>query len=43
MLIFPPFWTHLHRGAPPVSEVKYNLTNYLVLWPKDDPAQSTVS
>lgn len=43
MLIFPPFWTHLHRGAPPVREVKYNLTNYLVLWPKDDPAQTTVS
>jgi hypothetical protein len=21
--LFPPFWTHLHRGVSPVSEVKY--------------------
>lgn len=31
LLLFPPFWTHLHRGAEVKSGVKYNITNYLVL------------
>ena len=31
MVIFPPFWTHLHRGAPPAREAKYNITNFLCL------------
>lgn len=32
MVIFPPFWTHLHRGAEVEGDaVKYNITNYLVL------------
>ena len=31
MVLFPPFWTHLHRGAPPMSETKYNITNYVCL------------
>ena len=31
MVLFPPFWTHLHRGAPPLSETKYNITNYVCL------------
>jgi len=31
LLLFPPFWTHLHRGASPVSSRKYNITSYLVL------------
>ncbi len=29
MLMFPPFWTHLHRGAPPISGTKYNITNFV--------------
>jgi hypothetical protein len=31
LLLFPPFWTHLHRGVSPVSAVKYNITNFVVL------------
>lgn len=30
LAVFPPFWTHLHRGDTPVSGAKYNLTNFLV-------------
>ncbi len=30
LAIFPPFWTHLHRGETPVSGSKYNLTSFLV-------------
>ncbi len=25
IVLFPPFWTHFHRGAPPVAESKYVL------------------
>lgn len=35
LLLFPPFWTYLHRGDTPVRGVKYNLTNFLLLL---DPA-----
>lgn len=31
LVIFPPFWTHLHRGATPKEGVKYNLTNFVYL------------
>ena len=31
MLLFPPFWTHPHRGASPKSGVKYNLTSFVVI------------
>jgi len=34
LLLFPPFWTHLHRGVSPVSAVKYNITNFVVLRPQ---------
>jgi hypothetical protein len=34
MLLFPPFWTHPHRGASPKSAVKYNLTSFIVI--RDD-------
>jgi len=34
MVLFPPFWTHLHRGAPVGAGQKYNITNYLVLKPE---------
>jgi hypothetical protein len=33
MLMFPPYWTHLHRGAPPVSGTKYNITNFVCTKP----------
>lgn len=33
MLLFPPFWTHLHRGAPPISGIKYNITNFVCVAP----------
>ena len=31
LVLFPPFWTHLHRGASPEAGLKYNLTNFLTL------------
>ena len=31
LLLFPPFWTHLHRGVTPTSQIKYNISNYLVV------------
>jgi hypothetical protein len=34
LLLFPPFWTHLHRGSSPVSAVKYNITNFVILRPQ---------
>ncbi len=34
MLLFPPFWTHLHRGAEVTKGMKYNITNYLCLIPE---------
>jgi hypothetical protein len=40
LLLFPPFWTHLHRGVSPVSAVKYNITNFVILQP---PPQHSVA
>jgi len=34
MLLFPPFWTHLHRGVSPISAVKYNITNFVIVRPQ---------
>lgn len=31
LVMFPPFWTHIHRGVPPISNTKYNITNFLVI------------
>ena len=31
LLIFPPYWTYVHAGLPPVSGPKYILSTYL-LW-----------
>ena len=28
-LVFPPLWTHPHRGLPPVSNTKYIVGSYL--------------
>ena len=30
LVLFPPFWTHRHRGAPPASETKYIATTWVV-------------
>lgn len=30
LLLFPPFWTHRHRGVPPQSETKYIATTWVV-------------
>ena len=38
LLLFPPFWTHLHRGVSPENQVKYNITNYVVLRQPAAPA-----
>lgn len=40
MVLFPPFWTHLHRGAEVVKGTKYNITNYLHLLPEERRAPS---
>ena len=29
MLAFPPFWTHEHRGRPPISEDKYIIASWV--------------
>ncbi len=31
MVLFPPYWMFPHRGVPPVSEIKFNLTNYFMV------------
>jgi hypothetical protein len=31
--LFPPYWTHLHRGATPEAGRKYNVTSFVVLEP----------
>lgn len=31
--LFPPYWTHLHRGDTPQAGLKYNVTSYVVLDP----------
>jgi hypothetical protein len=31
LVLFPPFWTHLHRGMSPALQTKYNITNFLVI------------
>jgi hypothetical protein len=33
LVMFPPFWTHLHRGAPPISNTKFNITNFVMVRP----------
>jgi hypothetical protein len=33
LLLFPPYWTHLHRGATPEQETKYNITNFVIQTP----------
>ena len=30
LLLFPPFWTHLHRGVAPQSARKYIATTWVV-------------
>jgi hypothetical protein len=37
MVMFPPFWTHLHRGTTPVTGVKYNISNFVCLVPPAAP------
>ena len=41
LLLFPPFWTHLHRGVSPVSAVKYNITNFVILRPQPKRAAAS--
>jgi len=31
LVLFPPFWSHPHRGAPPTRDTKYNITNFVLL------------
>lgn len=31
MVLFPPYWTHPHRGASPASNVKYKISSYLLI------------
>jgi len=38
-LIFPPYWTHMHRGAPPKSGTKYTVGAYGMVEPKKPSAR----
>ncbi len=40
MLVFPPFWTHVHRGVSPISGTKYNITNFVLIRPRPAPPES---
>jgi 2-oxoglutarate-Fe(II)-dependent oxygenase superfamily protein len=40
LMLFPPFWTHLHRGVSPARTVKYNISNYVVIRPRADLAKA---
>lgn len=31
LLVFPPFWTHIHEGVPPISNTKYVITTWIEL------------
>jgi hypothetical protein len=31
LVLFPPYWTHLHRGVTPEQGTKYNITNFVIL------------
>lgn len=31
LILFPPFWTHLHQGTPVISGVKYIATTWVAL------------
>ncbi|QPN56546.1 2OG-Fe(II) oxygenase [Synechococcus sp. CBW1107] len=33
VLLFPPFWTHVHRGCPPISGPKYVITWFVEAYP----------
>ena len=35
LVLFPPFWTHLHRALPPVGGAKYVITSWVVYTPLD--------
>jgi len=30
IVVFPPYWTHLHRGISPLSETKYTMSFFWV-------------
>jgi len=30
LVFFPTAWTHMHRGAPPISNPKYSMNSYLL-------------
>ncbi len=30
LLLFPPYWTHVHRGAPIRSGAKYIMTSFFL-------------
>tara|TARA_X000000368_G_scaffold415675_1_gene407899 strand:- start:1803 stop:2438 length:636 start_codon:yes stop_codon:yes gene_type:complete len=36
-VIFPAFWTHLHRGNPPMGGNKYILTSWVEEYPNSTP------
>lgn len=33
MILFPPYYTHLHRGNPPISNTKYIATGWFYTFP----------
>lgn len=45
LVCFPPFWTHIHRANPPISEPKYIVSGWLTFLrepgPQRDPKEIT--
>lgn len=33
LILFPPFWTHVHRGVPPATDTKYIATTWVCFSP----------
>ncbi len=31
LVMFPPYWTHIHRGTPPISNTKYKISSHCTL------------
>lgn len=36
VVLFPPFWTHVHRGKPPLNEAKYAVGAFLYVTKADE-------
>lgn len=37
IVVFPPYWTHLHRGVSPATETKYTMSFFWAYLDGKDP------